>query len=237
MAERCTVDLDRYKAVLFDMDGVITKTMPLHYESWKEAFGMYGVKVEKIDVYKREGETSTQMAKEISDEKNAGLSPEELDAIREEKGRLFNERASMHAEAFPGVSDTLKMLREKGVKLALVTGSRKDSLKSIMSRVGLEHSFDVIVTGDDVKNGKPNPEPFQKAMEKLGVDKSHCVVVENAPLGIKSAKAAGVDYVIAVMTSLDESYLKEADDIMPSFADLEKCLARRYEKPKRISEN
>jgi len=229
MAERCAVEIFIYRAALFDMDGVITDSMPLHYESWKLAFEPYGVGVDRMDVYLREGMTSTAMGREIARDKGRDLSGEELGKVVEEKTRIFNELARERAEAYEGVHGTIRMLRNNGLKLALVTGSRRESVDAVLRKVGLEGAFDTIVAAEDVEEGKPGPEPYLIAMRKLDMPALNCVVVENAPLGVRSAKAARVGYVIALTTTLDASYLEEADEIASSFPDLEQCLARRFE--------
>ncbi len=228
MAEHCSIFITRYRAVLFDMDGVITDTMPLHLKSWQEAFRPSGIIVEKMDVYIREGMQSRRMGREIADEKGADISDEALARIVEEKTRLFDREVSANARAFKGVPETLRMLRNNGLRTALVTGSKTGSANKALSTAGVRGLFDVIVTGDDTKNGKPSPEPYEEAMRRLRLHPLDCVVVENAPLGVHSAKAAGVGYVIAVTTTIDSSYLREADDVMGSAADLEECLARRF---------
>lgn len=229
MAEHCIVEITLYRAVLFDMDGVVTDTMPLHYETWRRAFEPFNIQIEKMDIYLREGMTAQEMAKEIAENKGKVLSQEELDRIVENKYAMFNLMVQEKANAYEGVHETLLMLRNNGLKVALVTGSRHDAVNAVLQKIGLEGAFDTIVGAEDIKEGKPSPEPYQVAIKKLGVPRLNCVVVENAPLGIKSAKAAGVDFVIAVTTTLPESYLKEADDIMASVTDLEQCLARRFE--------
>ncbi len=229
MAERCSVEIFIYRAALFDMDGVITDTMPLHYESWKRAFEKYCVNVYKMDVYLREGMTTAMMGRDIARAKGKELSEEELQKIVEEKTRIFNELVMEHAKAYEGVMETLRMLRNNGLKLALVTGSKRESVDVVLKKVGLEGAFDVIVGAEDVSEGKPSPEPYLAAMKKLDMPALNCVVIENAPLGIRSAKAAKVGYVIAITTTLDASYLQEADEIASSFSDLEQCLARRFE--------
>lgn len=222
------MDITFYRAVLFDMDGVVTDTMPIHFDSWRAVFEPYGVTVSKMDVYIREGLKSPQMARQIAADKSRSFSDIEIENIVTKKSALFERTAGDKAQAFEGVKETLKMLRGNGIKTALVTGSSSKSAKTVIKKAGLEGLFDVIVTGDDTKKGKPDPEPYKKAIEKLGVNRLNCIVIENAPLGIKAAKAAGVDYVIAVTTSLDASYLSEADDVMDSFSNLEQCLARRF---------
>lgn len=228
MAEHCNIFITRYRAFLFDMDGVVTDTMPIHLQAWKEAFHPYGIEVGRMDVYIREGQQSRIMAREIAEEKGKSFGREDLEKIVEEKGKIFDRKVAAHARAFDGVAETLRMLRGNGIMTALVTGSRQSSAKNVLKAAGVDGLFDVIVTGDDTEKGKPNPDPFLKAIEKLRLNRIDCIVVENAPLGIKAARAAEVDYVIAVATSLGREYLLEADDIMDSFSELEQCLARRF---------
>lgn len=228
MAEHCTIDISRYRAVLFDLDGVITDTMPIHLKAWQEAFKPFGVPVEAKDVYQREGMQTRALGKAIVDEKKPGLSNGDLEKVTWDKARIFQREAGLSARSYDGVRETLQMLRNNGIKTALVTGSNAAATGRVLSKTGLEGLFDAIVTGDDTTKGKPSPDPYLTAIKKLGVNHLNCVVVENAPLGIQAARAAGVDYVIALTTTLDSSHLRNADDIMASVSDLEKCLARRF---------
>ncbi|AFC99590.1 haloacid dehalogenase superfamily, subfamily IA, variant 3 with third motif having DD or ED [Methanocella conradii HZ254] len=229
MAERCSVKIFLYRAVLFDMDGVIADTMPLHYEAWRRAFEAFGVHVDKMDVYLREGMTTMEMGKDIARSKGMELSEGELNSIVELKTRIFNELVDSSVRLYEGVPETLTMLRNNGMKLALVTGSRRTSAMAVLKKVGLEGAFDAIVAAEDVRRGKPDAEPYLVAMRAVDVPALNCVVVENAPLGIRAARAAKVGYIIAIATTLDEAHLKEADEVAPSFPELEQCIARRFE--------
>ncbi len=230
MAATCRIDVKRYKAVLFDLDGVITDTMGLHYQAYRQAFEKYGINVTQLEIYKTEGMPSLEVGRAIVREKGARFTDEQVKKLIEEKRLLYRSLAVREAKTYPGVPETLRMLRENGIKLALITGSNFESATAVLKKVGLEGAFDAIVTGDDTPRGKPYPDPYRKGMEKLGVPPENCVIVENAPLGIASAKSADAGYVIGVTTTLPEEYLKGADDIMPAFADLEECLARRLGK-------
>ena len=227
MEKSCLIDAEKYHAVLFDMDGVITDTMGLHYEAYHRAFATYGIEVSKLEIYVLEGMPSMDVGREIVKAKAIRLSEPEIKNLIEEKREIYRSLAEKEARAYPGVPETLSILRDHGIQLALITGSNLLSVQKTLRKVGLDKAFDVIVTADNTLRGKPYPDPYVSGMEKLGVPKENCVVVENAPLGIRSAKAAGVGYVIAVTTTLPPEYLKEADDIMPSFIDIQDCLARR----------
>jgi len=227
MPATCRIDTEKYKAVLFDLDGVITDTMGLHYEAYRQAFEKYGIHVTPLDIYRTEGMPSLEVGKAIVKEKGANLSDEQVKSLIDDKREIYRELAAKDAKTFPGVPETLRMLRENGIKLALITGSNSKSVAGVIKKVGLDGAFDAVVTGDDTARGKPYPDPYRKGMEKLGVASGHCVVVENAPLGIQAAKAAGAGYVIGVTTTLPDKYLNGADDVMGSFADIEECLARR----------
>jgi beta-phosphoglucomutase len=227
MPASCRIDTERYKAVLFDLDGVIADTMGLHYEAYRQAFAKYGVQVTPLEIYLTEGMPSMEVGRAIVKEKGAPLSDEQVRELIEDKREIYRSLAAKEARTYPGVPETLRMLRENGIRLALITGSNAKSVAGLIKMLGLTGAFDAIVSGDDTARGKPYPDPYRKGMEELGAKPENCVVVENAPLGIKAAKAANAGYVIAVTTTLPAEYLKGADDIMPSFTDIEDCLARR----------
>jgi beta-phosphoglucomutase len=209
------------------MDGVITDTVKFHYEAFRNVFKKAGIDVKPRDVYLNEGMPALEIGKAILKKYNVAMPDDELKRLVNEKQELFRRLSEGKARAYDGVPETLAMLREHGVKLALVSGSNRISVTKVIGEAGLDNAFDAIVTAEDTEKGKPDPGPYLMGMEKLGVGKAQSVVVENAPLGIKAAKAAGAGYVIAVTTTLPEEFFSEADDIMPSFADLEECLARR----------
>jgi beta-phosphoglucomutase len=204
--------------------------MGLHYEAYRQAFEKYGIRVTPLEIFKTEGMPSMEVGKAIVREKGARLADEQVKKLIEEKRAIYRSLAAREAKAYPGVPETLRMLRENGVRLALITGSNLKTAGEVIKKVGLESAFDVVLTGDDTPRGKPFPDPYRTGMDRLGIPPGNCVVVENAPLGIASAKAAGAGYVIGVTTTLPGEYLVGADDIMPAFADIEECLARRLGK-------
>jgi HAD superfamily hydrolase (TIGR01509 family) len=123
-----------------------------------------------------------------------------------------------------GSKELLLELHRLNYRLALVTGTRLEVVKKVL-QMGLDDVFKIVITGEMVSNGKPNPEPYLKAVNELGINKEDCLVVENAPAGITSAKNAGLT-CFAVQTSLPGEYLKGADKIFQSIDELSAFLIK-----------
>ena len=136
---------------------------------------------------------------------------------KKEKHYLKNHRFRF----YPGVEKLIENLWVRKIPLALVTAGFRSRLDRTVPKKFLK-KFSVFVTGDEAIEGKPSPAPYLKAAERLGVKPGECLVVENAPLGIQSAKAAGT-YCIGLCTTVTNGHLKGADEIVESFQDLEHC--------------
>lgn len=119
---------------------------------------------------------------------------------------------------YPTALKIIKILHKNHIKIGLVSGSNKEFVSKIINK-HFKGMFDVIITGNDVKKGKPNPESYIKAIKKLNLDTKHILVIENAPLGIKSAKKAKLK-IYALATTLDKQFLKEANKIFNSHIEL-----------------
>ncbi len=208
------------KAVIFDMDGVIVDSMPYHFLAWYEALRPLGIRVTCFDIYMREGE---RWEKSLGDFlKQGGLAPAKklLHKIFRRRQRIF--RAYFKRLIFSGAEEFLKCLNQGGYLLGLVTGTPLAEVKRILPQ-RIRSAFDIIVTGDRVKNGKPHPEPYVKAAQGLMVKPAECIVVENAPLGVESAKRAGM-FCVALATSLPQEYLKRADMVVQRLEDISPLL-------------
>lgn len=207
------------RAVIFDVDGVLVKSMEKHAEAYAAAFRAHGVEIAQHEVFRNEGRGSRDVAVMLSKERNLGLTDAQLDAVAKEKQRVFASFGPM--PRYPGVNELIARLHIRGLKLAMVTGTSRFNVQNHFP--DLLAKFDVIVTADDVKRTKPDPEPYETAVAKLGLRKDECVVVENAPLGIKSAKAAGLR-VIAITSTNPPDALKEADVVVATIAEVEQNL-------------
>lgn len=203
------------KAVMFDMDGVLFDSMPNHAKAWHEAMKIHGLDLSQEEAYMHEGRTGEGTINIVSlRERGHEATEEEIQKIYDTKREIFQTLPT--AMPMRGARELLEKVKSDGITPILVTGS---GTKSLLER--LERNFpdifteDRMVTGFDVKYGKPHPEPYLMGMKKGHVMPHEVIVVENAPLGIRSAKAAGC-LTVAVNTGPlpDECLLEEGADIL-----------------------
>ena len=217
------------KAVLFDMDGVLFDSMPYHANAWHEVMKMNGMNLPKEEAYMHEGRTGKETINLISKrEKGRAATDAEMDCIYQTKCELFNDNPP--APEMSGAGELLKALKQDGIEIVLVTGSGQHSL---FDRLEVHYpgifSKDKMVTAYDVTNGKPNPEPYLRGLEKAGVSADEAIVVENAPLGVEAAHAANI-FTVAVNTGpLKDQVLTDsgANVVFPSVDQLAKVWTNR----------
>jgi len=204
------------RAIIFDMDGVIIDSMPYHFLAWYEALRAYGVRVSCFDVYTKEGENWEKTLKDLL--VRAGIRPKKslLKEIFLKRQKIF--KSYFKRFIFKGADNFLVCLKDRGYILGLVTGSPLQEVHKILP-LKILSLFDSVVAGNQVKRGKPHPEPYIKCAKSLGLRPAQCVVIENAPFGIESAQKAGM-FCIALTTSLPREYLKKADIIADDLTDI-----------------
>lgn len=204
-----------YQAVLFDFDGVLARTMEDTYNAWRSVMGSYGVQIQPEDYYPLEGMKVHQIPAKLFGAYGREVPVDSAQIVRQKEEHYLKNH---HFELYPGVIEILEQLRRKKISTAVVTAALAERLKGSCP-AGFLDRFDAIVSGGDLKEGKPSPAPYLCGAAKLDKNPAECIVVENAPLGIESAKKAG-SYCIALSTTLDRKYLKDADEILNSFAEL-----------------
>ncbi len=203
-------------AILFDHDGVLVNSMPYHVQAWQEVMARYGVAVDPLEIYLQEGATTMEVAAELCHRHRKPASPELVQQIVNEKRDLY---LAIHQTTMnDGVLELLEYLKEQRYRLGIVTGSVRAQVEPVL---GLEMMsfFDCLVAAEDVEYGKPDPEPYIRGAQKLGCTPSACLVIENAPLGISSAKAAGMS-VVAITSTLAPYHLRQAEFIVSDFWEL-----------------
>jgi len=198
------------KAVLFDMDGVLFDSMPNHAIAWAKTFQDEGLNFTEEESYLHEGRTGSGTINIVFNrELGRDATEEEMERIYRTKSDLFEH--SPKAQVMPGSLELLNLVRDNGLNRILVTGSGQDSLFSKLNRNFPGHfTKSTMVTAYDVTKGKPDPEPYLQGLYKAGVKAGNAIVVENAPLGVEAAKAAGI-FTIAVNTGkLEDHHLLDA---------------------------
>jgi beta-phosphoglucomutase len=198
------------------MDGVIVDSMPYHFISWYEALRPLGIRVGCLYVYRKEGERWEKTLAELLKAHRKRVSPRLVARVFAAKQRIF--RKYFRRYIFSGTRELLAGLKEKRLSLALVTSTPSAEVRLMLPRE-IFARFDAVVSGDMVSRGKPFPDPYLKAAAMLGVRPADCFVVENAEIGIRSAKAAGM-YCCALTTSLPGEYLKGCDAVRDRLAEL-----------------
>ncbi len=176
-----------FRAYLFDCDGTIVDSMPLHYIAWKKALEEWNCAFEEQLFYAWGGRPVTEIISALN--RMHGLEMP-VDAVARRKENLYFELED-ELKAIPEVIEHIEA-RHGHIPLAVVSGSRRASVVHSLSALGLLDKFDVLVCAEDYAHGKPAPDCFLTAAARLGVDPKDCLVFEDTEMGIKAATAAGM---------------------------------------------
>jgi beta-phosphoglucomutase len=206
-----------YQAVFFDFDGVIARTMEDNHRAWMAAFAPHGVEIDRDEYFLIEGTSVRGVAAFFGN--RAGLAAAVIEEIARAKEAHY---AAHHTFAFyPGIPELIDAASARA-PLGVVSGGNADRLAATAGRDFLA-KFQVLITGDMVQRPKPDPEPYLRAAGALAVSPARCLVVENAPMGIASAKAAGMT-CIAICSTLPAAQLADADFVAQDHTGLRRLL-------------
>jgi beta-phosphoglucomutase len=207
--------MERKKGIIFDMDGVLVDAMPFHCKAIQTAAKQeVNIDVAQRDVYLLEGMPGEDMVKELLRQKRYTGNIEELsndDAdklnllahrIHERKKKVFQQ-----INASAPINGAREVVSSIGCKKALVSGAAKQEVDSIINKYFGKDAFDVVVSGEDLEEGKPSPDPFRTALTKMGLTESEAIVVENAPLGVRAANNSKLKCIV----TLNNTPLKLSD--------------------------
>ncbi len=216
--DKINIPLTNIEAVIFDMDGTMVNNMQFHKKAWKEFCKKYGLNLTNEDFdQKISGKKNNEIFKIVFDKI---ISLEEEIKYTEEKEALYRELYKEFVREVPGLSDLIRFLKQRKIKLAIATTATDKNRVFILSSLNLDNIFDVILGDEDVKMGKPNPEIYLLAAKKLKVSPSKCLVFEDSPPGVLSGKSAGMK-VVGVLTSHAPEDLKETDYLIDNFSQIE----------------
>jgi beta-phosphoglucomutase len=214
------------KAVIFDFDGVLVDSEQLHYQAFDEIFRPMGVQITIREYYDRfVGMTDEELFRLIDKEKNLHLPEQRMRELFREKAILFKHLASTKAAIIEGVPQFLKMLADNKIPMAICSGALLEEIEMILKGAGLRNYFDVIVSAEQVKKGKPDPEGFLLALKLLNkkllqtLKPKDCIVIEDSHWGLEAAKSAGM-HPVAVTNTYSADNLKPADKIIEKLNQL-----------------
>ena len=176
-----------FKAYLFDCDGTIVDSMPLHYVAWKKALAEWNCEFDEKLFYAWGGMPVTEIIATLNTQQGLAMPVEELQSRKE--GLYFE---ILHE--LKGVPEVLEHIKASHgqIPFAVVSGSTRDSVTKSLEALGLIDRFDTLVCAGDYRKSKPDPEPFLIAAERLGVAPKDCLVFEDTDMGIQAATAAGM---------------------------------------------
>lgn len=209
----------RFKAVLFDMDGVIIDSEPLHRKAYFSMFKEVGIKVSNPLFESFTGQATLHICTQLINHFKMSQSPESLVAIKRNyfKELFFNDPA---LDLIPGVHDLIMDYHANGMTLVLASSASMPNINNVFARFDLDKYFVAKLSGADLKASKPHPEIFLKAAQASGYDKSQCLVIEDSTNGIMAAHAAGI-YAVAYNSpnSKNQDYLL-ADKVIVDFNEI-----------------
>jgi beta-phosphoglucomutase len=214
------------KAVIFDFDGVIVDTEPLHYRAFQQVLEPLGLGYSWEDYVDRYmGFDDRDAFMEAFTSAGRALDGQMLEWLIGDKAAAFQQIISVGVTAYPGVVELVGEIAAQ-LPLALCSGALPSDIEPIISQLGLASAFSVIVTAADVSASKPDPASYALAVARLAerhptlqIEPRHCLAIEDTPAGIASASGAGVA-VLALTNSYPAAHLASAIRIVPSLADV-----------------
>ena len=205
------------KGVIFDMDGVLTDNKEQDFTAWKRVFADFGIDL-SFEGYK----AFTGMKGEAIVKKyiRPSAGDEEATALTRRKEDYFIEEIKKSKiDPTPGVIRLLNDLKMNNIRMGIGTAAMKFKAYAVLDELGIRDFFKVLVSAEEVKKGKPDPETYLKVAEELHLRPEECFVIEDAPNGIEAAKNGGIK-CIAITTTHERSELGQADRIIDSFDEL-----------------
>jgi beta-phosphoglucomutase family hydrolase len=204
------------RAFIFDMDGTIVDNMAYHTRSWISFFEQRGMAIDTDEFFRT---TAGRQGKEIiRAQLGQDLSDAEVSKLNLEKEAVYRELYGPHRKTVTGFDELIARAKAAGVKLAVATAAPVGNITFTLDGLDLRRHFDTVVGAADVAHGKPHPDGFLLAAERLGVAPADCIVFEDAPLGVEAARNAGMRCVV-LTTTLPAAAFADFDNVIAIASD------------------
>ena len=207
------------KAVIFDVDGTLLDTERIYMQAWKDAAAELGYEITDELLRKTRAINVKEAARIFESEIGNGFSYDKTRVVRVRIAEEIIQRESPILK--PGVTELLGFLQEKRIRLSVASSTHLKGTKEHLSESGILEPFEVVVGGDMVTKGKPNPDIFLKAAELLHLAPEECLVVEDSPAGIRAAHAAGMKAVLVPdQAAITQEIIEMSDVVLESLLDM-----------------
>jgi mannitol-1-/sugar-/sorbitol-6-/2-deoxyglucose-6-phosphatase len=214
-----------FRAVIFDLDGVLADSEPWWNQIDAKLLGEHGVTY-RGEYHRNVLGVSYRLAVEFY--KNAFHLSAAVEKLMQRRGEIATEFFANHVGLFPSAKSTLQELAQMKLPLAVATSSVGSSAHPFLNRTGITSFFDVIVTGDEIERGKPHPDIYLRAADKLGVPADACLVIEDALSGVAAGRAAKMRVAAIPDTRFVDprTYEKQADFVLASLSEIPPLVRR-----------
>ena len=196
------INIWKYKAFIFDLNGTMIDDMPFHIKAWQEKVNSLGANLNyeetKLQCYGKNEELLERVFPNR-------FTPEEKTKLGKEKELLYYDVYKPHMKLLDGLQEILDSAKAKGIKMAIGSAAMMQNVNFILDHLNLHHYFDAIVSADDVTLSKPHPETFLKAAQLLNISSEDCLVFEDSPKGIEASQTANIDgFVLTTMHQIED---------------------------------
>ncbi len=201
--------------VIFDMDGVLVDSAAVHLRSWE----LLAQEYDGVVTQERFAETFGRQNRDIIPMLFGEVPEPRIQTLADRKEEIYRELIQGHVPIVEGAVDLVRALHQAGVRLAVGSSGPRENIALALSAMGVGDCFPIVVSGADVTCGKPDPQVFSLAADRLGVSPGRCVVIEDAPVGVQAARAAGARSVAVLIYHPAEAF-EHADLVASRLADL-----------------
>lgn len=209
------------KAVIYDLDDLMVNSDPLHAEAWETLLRKFNHKFSELPQELRSkfiGMRVKDISKELIKELKLNVG---IESFYKERIDIFLDLIKKRLDPMPGLVYSLKLLKKNKLKLAIASSGTKEYIGIVLKKFDIKDYFDIVVSGDDVKKGKPDPETYNVACGKLGIKPEECLVLEDATKGIESAKNAGCVCIAVKNPNTPAQDHSKADLVLDSLEELD----------------
>ena len=224
--------MNKIKAIIFDLDDTLVNSLKIHTKAWDILFEHHKIDYDRIPDNLRKqflGMRIIDILKVLKEELNL---KQDIEQLFNEREKIFINLFKNHVEPLDGAQESVRFFKYRGYKMALASSGTHDYIEIAIKKMGLLEEFDVIVGGEDVQKGKPDPQTYIKAAQKLNLKPNQCLVIEDAQKGVRSAKSAGCFCIGVENIHTPKQNLSSADEVVMSLRQIDLETIEKLEHPK-----